>query len=273
MKNAHSFWREIDYFYVYICIEEKLYEKEKFFFDKTFSAFYDEVAENFTVSKNVLYIKEGEKESCENEIYCNTSSRHWKYWLLENVSEWIALLLQCTIFHAAAVQFYKKNILILGESGCGKSTLTFNLCNNENSSFVSDDEVYFYHDKIYGLAFPMAFRNELRLSTDFSKWKLIGLTDDAVMKNRKLLFFEQRCFCMNEIDYILFPEYMKNNQLEVREIVGAELIEKLIINIKNHNNMRDIFKDVSKVANKAKAYCLRYSSTKEALEAVNRICM
>lgn len=259
---------------IVIYVEEELYKKNRIFFDAVLRTFFV-ISKNLSALKSdkAIYIfsqNEKQEEVFTKKVYCNTTSPQWKYWLIYELENIYASELDCLVLHASGLRWNKKNIIIIGESMSGKSTLTYEMCANRDACFLDDDSVYLYNNSVFGFTMPMALRIAVNIEGN-RVWDIIGYTDDAVMRNRKLIRFDKIVEKMEKIDMIIFPHYNANSTGKCTEIKGAELINNVLLSIRACHDINSLFVDMPKILSNVKAYGIEYNSSNMAINILQDV--
>lgn len=264
--------REIQNQKLYVFVSVKLYNENTQLFNSVFSTFQIGNKEAFPNehSDNILFIHSNEETlnpSAFQHISCDTSNSQWKYWMIFDLESWLSNSLNCTVLHAGSLELCGKNIILLANSMCGKTTLLYYLCKNKSAKYLDDDSIYLINNSFYGFNFPIALRNNL----DKNNEDTISFTDDAVMKNRKLVMPREKVNKFEKTDLILFPKYSPLAENFSKKIQGAELFSSIMNNVRASKNISSLYNDIRILSKNSIAYEIHYSNSENAYKLINDI--
>lgn len=256
------FVRYIDRLAMCVSIELSLYYEYEKIFLHVFRAYNLDTICHKTISKeNVIHIVKNKVEDL-NCYVCNTSKYDWIQDLINFIEDWQAAILNCTVFHGSALLINGKGVLVLGNRKKGKTTLTGYLSIIENNPYLDDDCIYYYNGKYIGFNMPISLRNNVdNLPNKF----LLGKTLDIDNIQRQL-FISPNAVCeINDIKFIIFPNYDGNCIAEIKMIKDYNLIINLLIrNTRQHENVKKVCNDILNLARNAKTFEMKYSNSKAA---------
>lgn len=181
------------------------------------------------------------------------------------------------LFHAAALVYEGKGILIPGDCGAGKSTLTAWMVKKIGCNYLTDELVYipFGSDSFRAFRRPLhlkfpsrpvlkpvldveALNEQIRITSSFS-----DMISTAIL-NPPSLYVEDM-----HPDLIFFPNYCPDSQFVWQPLKKAETGFRLMQSLVNARNLPGYgFSEVSYLARIARGYAYKYDSFTQIEESV-----
>lgn len=256
---------------IFIEIDEDLYAKFKSLFNSLFSSFSIYlIYSNKDIQKICIYqcLKPADienKHCCDYYIICNTEEENWVSFLIDFLEYCYQKILKCTVLHGSCVAINGYGVLILGNRRTGKSTLTHFLINHKNVLFLDDDSVFVQRGSIIGFGFPIRLRNIIG-----NHLSLIGSFFDGE---------DQRYICtvnnnkktneVKNISLVIFPEYNdKNNGFETQKVLGVDLINYAISNLKDSFSLFKSCEDISSLLTNVRAFKVKYNNCESVMRFI-----
>lgn len=255
---------------IFIEIDEDLFEKFKSLFHSLFSSFSMHLMySNKEIRKIRIYpcLKSADienKHCCDYYIICNTDEENWVSSLIDFLEYCYQKILKCTVLHGSCVSINGFGVLILGNRRTGKSTLTHFLIDHKDVLFLDDDSVFVQKGSIIGFGFPIRLRNIIG-----NHLSLIGSYFDGedqryicnVKNNKKISD-------VKNISLIIFPEYKDKNGFETQEVLGSDLINYAINNLKDSFSLFESCEDLSCLLTNVRAFKVKYNNCESAVRFI-----
>lgn len=170
------------------------------------------------------------------------------------------------LFHAAALSWQGRGLILPGASGAGKSTLTAWLL-SQGFDYMTDELVFvpWQTDSIQTFTRPINLKNSARAilshTLDFEKQAAGMLSSSYATLIPPALFYPAQTGSEAPLALIIFPQYKPRGSFELCQLskvqAGLTLLQTLI----NARNLPEHgFFEVTRLIRHIPAYSLRYSS-------------
>jgi hypothetical protein len=196
--------------------------------------------------------------------------------MTELISRLVAVCNRGMVFHAAALAYEGKSVILSGTSGSGKSTLAAWLT-ADGFQYLTDEviEILLDGDCIKGLTRSIflkhgsAFVWQNRLSNIDSS-KMHRFADNAVWIDPQLFHADAPLYSAAP-RLLIFPQYVPAAMLEARKLTNAETLFHLLQNLVNARNLPNHGMDVAaRLARQVTAYTLTYSDLESASQWIQK---
>ena len=262
------FYRYIDNIQISIIIENELYEEHKLIFDSLFITFLDYQKKGFF--NNYLYYiyksKNNLNEIIHNYKISDSADNDWIFSLINDLENFYADILNCTVLHGSCIQIEGKNILLIGERWSGKTTLTQYLTIDMKCGFVSDDCIYLLNNMLIGFGMPLPVRGE-KIDNTYKDF-FIGATVDSDGTNRILYAPTNIVERVFSVDSVIFSKYVESKNANIIKLKSGEALERLIRNVRSKSTMSTLFNDMVRISKLSDCYVMQYPSCNIAYEMI-----
>ncbi len=181
------------------------------------------------------------------------------------------------VFHAAAVAWQGKGVLLPGASGSGKSTLTAWLASH-GYAYLTDELVFVPSRMTHMEAFsrPLNLKRSSRavlagrVPFDAEKGRILSSKRADIVPSA--LLTTRPPTQKAPLSAIVFPRYIEDARHECKRLVAARsglLLMQHLINARNLQS--DGFNEIVRVARTTPAYCLQYANLADAEVSLHRI--
>ena len=187
-------------------------------------------------------------------------------------------------FHGSAVSRYNDSYLFLGKSGMGKSTLAYNLVEDENFSFITED-ICAVSNLSVKHSFPMIkissnlYKQENKLNKNFFEFE-----EDSLGRSGYLLEQNKISKSSTTLKACFILQEQNSSKVQIKELPKSISIKYLLSNMfKAHpfNHDKDLLNEninqAKNIASKIKCYGVYFSKSdfnernKRILNFINKI--
>lgn len=196
--------------------------------------------------------------------------------MTELISRLVAACERGLTFHAAALAYQGRGIILSGTSGSGKSSLAAWLT-ADGFQYLTDEVVEFLpeENQICGLTRSIflkhgsAFIWQNRLPQTDSP-RLLRFADNAVWIDPQL-FHADAPISIATPRLLIFPHYIADAPLQAERLTKAEALFRLLQNLVNARNLPNHGMDATvRLASQVTAYTVNYSSLESASEWIQQ---
>lgn len=206
-----------------------------------------------------------------NECYicCNLINRRWLFFLLCDLEEILIHVMDCTVLHGAGLVFCNKTILLLGDRRNGKTTLLQYLLSKKNSSYLDDDNIFIFHDSVFGFCRPISIRN----IEACEKTSVIATTIDGDNCTRTLCKAYNNISSFAKVDYVFFPKYIgkPSTVAACSSLQGSLFFNNLLKNVRHSTDISNLYSDIKYISINTKGYYFEYNSSEAAYGIIEDI--
>ena len=237
------------------CIDDGLFEQCYGEIESIFSTFSCGLDCQYNTKVYVISQQFGDGIITTEPVFVYDTDKATSYFLLaQYVEEIITQFLNCTTLHACLVRTNNRNTLIVGKRKSGKTTLVLELLKKPDTHYIDDDHVFIVGEEYLGLNMPVFHRN---VCDTYHATKLYTVDEEGI--TREVLIPLNRKEMVNHIDLIIFPEYSAGCKTSVTRVRGFQLFNRIMENVKNHNNNPDLLNDIVRLSRESSSYAIRYS--------------
>ncbi|NJN99306.1 MAG: hypothetical protein HC875_37030 [Anaerolineales bacterium] len=181
------------------------------------------------------------------------------------------------LFHAAALSWQGRGLILPGASGSGKSTLTAWLL-SQGFDYLTDELVFvpWQTDSIQAFTRPINLKSPARfiLSNifDFEKQAAGMLSSSYATLIPPALFYPAQTGSEAPLALIIFPRYQVDSSFELQPLSKAQAGLTLMQTLINARNLPEHgFAEITRLVRQTPAYTMRYSSFDEISQEVRKL--
>lgn len=264
------YYRMIESVVFKVCVSEKLKADTLMKVDTILMAFDKNVSVQEMACKECtiyLDVPDSLNEAGRKRIIVQEDDIHWIFILVQSLEDIMVEELNCTTLHGTCLMMDNECFALIGARLSGKTTLTQTLLKYDSVKLVGDDVICVLGDSVSGLGTPLLIRSS---KANTASKQLCTIDDDGQI--RMLYSAKSSQVQAPWPNYLIFPQYNASCSPRIDRLKYSEVFIKLMQNIRHHDSLRQLKRDVLQLAN-IPAYSIIYPSQQIALELLKDVIL